>query len=100
MALAPQMSAPESTQTISPGLSPCTIKVIGVGGGGGNTINRMVEVSIRFLESHQQLQQSSSPLFRCVGDTACSHPLLNSATDLATTCLCGSGYQALNVLLS
>ena len=26
-----------------PGMSPCTIKVIGVGGGGGNTLNRMVE---------------------------------------------------------
>ena len=25
------------------GMSPCTIKVIGVGGGGGNTINRMVD---------------------------------------------------------
>merc|ERR1719262_1421970 len=25
------------------GLSPCIIKVIGVGGGGGNTINRMVQ---------------------------------------------------------
>ena len=27
----------------APGLSPCSIKVIGVGGGGGNTLNRMVE---------------------------------------------------------
>lgn len=26
-----------------PGMSPCTIKVIGVGGGGGNTLNRMVQ---------------------------------------------------------
>jgi hypothetical protein len=25
------------------GMSPCSIKVIGVGGGGGNTLNRMVE---------------------------------------------------------
>eukprot|EP00316_Scyphosphaera_apsteinii_P012123 CAMPEP_0119316264 /NCGR_PEP_ID=MMETSP1333-20130426/39209_1 /TAXON_ID=418940 /ORGANISM="Scyphosphaera apsteinii, Strain RCC1455" /LENGTH=419 /DNA_ID=CAMNT_0007321865 /DNA_START=143 /DNA_END=1401 /DNA_ORIENTATION=- len=29
--------------TAAPGLSPCSIKVIGVGGGGGNTINRMVQ---------------------------------------------------------
>ena len=27
----------------SPGMSPCTIKVVGVGGGGGNTLNRMVQ---------------------------------------------------------
>eukprot|EP00966_Prymnesium_polylepis_P207961 4817371-Prymnesium_polylepis.1 len=26
-----------------PGVSPCSIKVIGVGGGGGNTLNRMVQ---------------------------------------------------------
>jgi len=26
-----------------PGMSPCTIKVVGVGGGGGNTLNRMVQ---------------------------------------------------------
>merc|ERR1719174_1203855 len=30
-------------QEAPPGMSPCTIKVIGVGGGGGNTLNRMVE---------------------------------------------------------
>ena len=30
-------------QTVAPGCSPCTIKVIGVGGGGGNTLNRMVQ---------------------------------------------------------
>ena len=28
-----------------PGISPCSIKVIGVGGGGGNTINRMASVA-------------------------------------------------------
>ena len=33
---APQRSMPA-------GISPCTIKVIGVGGGGGNTLNRMVQ---------------------------------------------------------
>jgi len=32
-----------SLQPTAPGLSPCSIKVIGVGGGGGNTINRMVQ---------------------------------------------------------
>jgi len=37
-------SAPiPSPQPAAPGLSPCSIKVIGVGGGGGNTINRMVQ---------------------------------------------------------
>jgi len=30
-------------ERLPPGLSPCIIKVIGVGGGGGNTINRMVQ---------------------------------------------------------
>ena len=33
------LSPPEAKK----GLSPCTIKVVGVGGGGGNTLNRMVE---------------------------------------------------------
>ena len=28
---------------VPPGMSPCSIKVIGVGGGGGNTLNRMVQ---------------------------------------------------------
>ena len=27
----------------NPGMSPCSIKVVGVGGGGGNTLNRMVQ---------------------------------------------------------
>lgn len=34
---------PSKASSAAPGLSPCTIKVIGVGGGGGNTINRMVQ---------------------------------------------------------
>ena len=29
--------------SVGPGMSPCTIKVVGVGGGGGNTLNRMVQ---------------------------------------------------------
>tara|TARA_B100000524_G_C23650273_1_gene369899 strand:- start:1967 stop:2128 length:162 start_codon:yes stop_codon:yes gene_type:complete len=49
MVLASQMTAASDlAQIISPGISPCTIKVIGVGGGGGNTINRMVQVSVPF----------------------------------------------------
>jgi cell division protein FtsZ len=42
----PGFAAPEpqvNLQTVAPGCSPCTIKVIGVGGGGGNTLNRMVQ---------------------------------------------------------
>ena len=31
------------TISMQVGMSPCSIKVIGVGGGGGNTLNRMVE---------------------------------------------------------
>ena len=38
----PPKQAP-TPHSAAPGLSPCTIKVIGVGGGGGNTINRMVQ---------------------------------------------------------
>lgn len=30
---------------MAPGMSPCSIKVIGVGGGGGNTLNRMVSAA-------------------------------------------------------
>ena len=35
----------ERPQKAPPGQSPCSIKVIGVGGGGGNTLNRMVSVA-------------------------------------------------------
>ena len=35
--------APSAVKPSNPGISPCTIKVIGVGGGGGNTLNRMVQ---------------------------------------------------------
>ena len=38
-----EYAAPEYAAAAGPGMSPCSIKVIGVGGGGGNTINRMVE---------------------------------------------------------
>jgi cell division protein FtsZ len=38
--------APQETpKGPAPGMSPCSIKVIGVGGGGGNTLNRMVAVA-------------------------------------------------------
>ena len=40
----PRPIAQVNLQTVAPGCSPCTIKVIGVGGGGGNTLNRMVQV--------------------------------------------------------
>eukprot|EP00962_Isochrysis_galbana_P046996 scaffold19075_cov104-Isochrysis_galbana.AAC.2 len=39
----PMAAAPMAQPRAPPGLSPCLIKVIGVGGGGGNTINRMVQ---------------------------------------------------------
>ena len=39
----PPVTPPPRAAAAAPGLSPCTIKVIGVGGGGGNTLNRMVE---------------------------------------------------------
>jgi len=35
----------ETPRGAAPGMSPCSIKVIGVGGGGGNTLNRMVSVA-------------------------------------------------------
>jgi len=35
----------ETPLSAPPGTSPCSIKVIGVGGGGGNTINRMAAVA-------------------------------------------------------
>ena len=35
---------------LAPELRPCSIKVIGVGGGGSNAVNRMVESSIRGVE--------------------------------------------------
>ena len=40
----PAEQAP-APQEAAPGVSPCSIKVIGVGGGGGNTLNRMVSVA-------------------------------------------------------
>ena len=41
--LAQPTRAQVNLQAVVPGCSPCTIKVIGVGGGGGNTLNRMVQ---------------------------------------------------------
>ena len=50
----PSAPSPDTGRTAA-GISPCTIKVIGVGGGGGNTVNRMTrdgpgEESTTFLE--------------------------------------------------
>ena len=36
-------ATPAPAVTAGPGMSPCTIKVIGVGGGGGNAVNRMIQ---------------------------------------------------------
>ena len=41
----PPPEVAETPKPSTPGMSPCTIKVIGVGGGGGNTLNRMVSVA-------------------------------------------------------
>ena len=32
------------------GVSPCTIKVVGVGGGGGNAVMRMIETGVSGVE--------------------------------------------------
>jgi len=49
--VAPQStkSFPQSSPAMTTG-SPCIIKVIGVGGGGGNAVNRMVETNINGVE--------------------------------------------------
>ena len=45
-AAAPPPDMPKETPlSAPPGTSPCSIKVVGVGGGGGNTINRMAAVA-------------------------------------------------------
>lgn len=43
-------SEQEPTLPASAGRSPCSIKVIGVGGGGGNTLNRMVSLGASFID--------------------------------------------------
>lgn len=45
-------STPMSMSSVGPSSSqsPCVIKVIGVGGGGGNAVNRMVETNIDGVE--------------------------------------------------
>ena len=40
-----EFSTPPPMAMPGPGMSPCSIKVIGVGGGGGNTLNRMVSAA-------------------------------------------------------
>ena len=37
-------------QLDDPGLAPAKIKVIGVGGGGGNAVNRMIAAEVRGIE--------------------------------------------------
>ena len=38
------------TQTLAPGVGPAKIKVIGVGGGGGNAVNRMIKSGLTGVE--------------------------------------------------
>jgi cell division protein FtsZ len=40
------LSDPESEEPVQQGLSPCTIKLVGVGGGGGNTLNRVASLDL------------------------------------------------------
>ena len=49
---APRRTTPQTMALggLAPELRPCSIKVIGVGGGGSNAVNRMVESSIRGVE--------------------------------------------------
>lgn len=46
----PSPSSLGALNSVAPELRPCSIKVIGVGGGGSNAVNRMVESSIRGVE--------------------------------------------------
>lgn len=48
----PQFQLAMSTPGVSPegGISPCVIKVIGVGGGGGNAVMRMIETGVSGVE--------------------------------------------------
>jgi hypothetical protein len=63
-------AAPETPEVDTTGQSPCTIKVIGVGGGGGNTLNRMVRVSpeteerqtIQYIACNTDIQALTSSL--------------------------------------
>ena len=43
-------NAPEYSTTSAPGISPAKIKVIGVGGGGGNAVNRMIKSGLTGVE--------------------------------------------------
>ena len=43
-------NAPEYSATPAPGISPAKIKVIGVGGGGGNAVNRMIKSGLTGVE--------------------------------------------------
>ncbi|CAM9185384.1 unnamed protein product, partial [Scytosiphon promiscuus] len=47
----PPMFEPRAAQAVlNGGTTPCNIKVVGVGGGGGNAVNRMVETGIGGVE--------------------------------------------------
>src|SRR5438105_4015723 len=58
----------------SPSVSGANIKVIGIGGGGGNAVNRMIEAGIegvQFLVANtdlQALKRSEAPLKLQIGD--------------------------------
>src|SRR6476469_2034681 len=45
-----RMSPTTSPMTIEPDAVPARIKVIGVGGGGGNAVNRMIDSQLRGIE--------------------------------------------------
>ena len=49
-----EMLSPE--QPAKQGLSPCTIKLIGVGGGGGNTLNRVAGLDLGAAPHHVQMR--------------------------------------------
>ena len=67
---------PPSSPSLSPDLgSPCIIKVIGVGGGGGNAVNRMIQTQIEGVSfwaintDAQALDKSLSPNRLNIGRT-------------------------------
>ncbi|CAM9423612.1 unnamed protein product [Chrysoparadoxa australica] len=72
----PTEFTPHSQQLLAEGsLTPCVIKVIGVGGGGGNAVNRMVQTGIEGVEfwsvntDAQALSRSLAPGKLAIGQT-------------------------------
>merc|ERR1740130_647432 len=71
----PGFAAPEpqvNLQTVAPGCSPCTIKVIGVGGGGGNTLNRL-QVDLRLRRGKAWLNGVVHPKRRAATSGTVAH---------------------------